>query len=172
MDKKKSRDVQDLWVISGQIIVLAVGFFAVFSWNADIEPKILLMIILTIVILQYPMHDRLRSVLGDEVMEVRKALYVAQIMLMDIRRSLDIDDEARGEADHKLIQQAEHMADQMQSIQNTFDDAFEGARKSSGEFRIDYLLNTVGVIVYQGIIIGIAALLGWLTSLAVNYTFA
>ena len=154
-------------MISGQIIVLAVGFFTTFSWEADIEPKILLMIIFTIVVLQYPVHDRLRDILGGELIEVRKGLYVVQIMLMDIRRGLNLDHETIGGVDQNLVQQAERMADEIQAIQQSFDDAFEGARKGSGEFWIDYFLNTVGVVVYLGLMIGIAALLGWLASIAV-----
>lgn len=167
MDKKRSRDIQDLWMIGGQIVVLALGFFSAFSWEADIEPKILLMTILTIVVLQYPMHDRLRNVLGDELMEARKGIHIAQIMLMDIRRGLDLEHETTDGENLNLVQQAERMADEMQAIQKSFDEAFEGARRRVGEFWIDSFVNTIGVVVYLGIVIGVAALVGWVASIAV-----
>lgn len=167
MDKKKSRDIQDLWMIGAQIVVLALGFFSAFSWEAEIEPKIFLMTILTIVVLQYPMHDRLRNVLGNELMEARKGIHVTQIMLMDLRRGLDIEHKAAEDEGRDLVQQAERMADELQGIQRSFDEAFEGARRGAGEFWIDSLVNTIGVVVYLGIVIGVAALVGWLANIAI-----
>ena len=67
-----------------QMIVLSIGFALVISWETAIQPRLLAVIILILLVLIYPMPERLNL----RFIELFKFHGITQILLLEIRDSV------------------------------------------------------------------------------------
>lgn len=154
-------------MIAFQIVLLSVGFALTYSWDAELQPKVLTMAILTIVILLYPMPDRLNDSLRDKFVELQRDLKVTQIILMEMRDRLGVKEQWEDLSGSEVVEKTEALVKELESAHQEFSDSFEKAREGSGAFLVDFLEYSVGALVYIGGVLGVAAVLGWAATLAI-----
>ena len=174
--KRHTRTKADEWLelltVVGQVIVLSFGFALVFSWEADIQPRALAMIVLVLLVLIYPMGDRLKNILQQEIKELHKAHGFTQTIIV-FRNLMEGKSEYEQMSTDEKLRKAQEIVKQLENVQKSqikfsegFDKGFEDERKESGSDRIEFIANAFGIVVYLFILIGISVFIGWLISLA------
>jgi len=158
------KDKQDLWTMAVQALVLSAAFALVFSWETAAEPRMLTLMIVILLVLQYPMSDRLKDWLEKEIIELHKTQDVTELMVAYL-----LDGLPGKAADERLplsdkLAKATKLAEQVEKLGQDYEKGFERQLRSTDTYRLDFLVNTFGVLMYLGILIGSAALVGWLVS--------
>lgn len=162
-------DRLELWTMVGQVIVLTVGFALVFSWDGEFAQRALLSMIFVLLVLIYPMPDRLRNMLQREIRELHKVHDVTQVMLLELRDSIPEKSENVEMSSEEKLRKAEDIAQRLETVRSEFDQSFEEAfqheRTITGADRAEFLGSALGIVVYLAGLIGVSALLGWFISL-------
>jgi len=164
-----ANDRLEILTMAAQAIVLSIGFAFVFSWNTDFQPKALTAMILTLLVLIYPMPDRIKNVFQKDIKELHKGHGITQTMILELRELIpDKIDLEKLSPEEKLLKTQE-MAERLETLQSKFDESFEKGfqheRNVSRADQIDFFGNTLAIIAYFALLIGGSALIGWLISL-------
>lgn len=167
----KADDRLEVLTMIGQGVVLTAGFALVFSWQGEFALRALLSLILVLLVLIYPMPDRTRAVLQQDMRELQKAHGLTQALLVELRtQTSQSSDDAEVTSEEKT-EKAQGIATELEALQaefgDSFDAAFEHERALSGADRVAFLGNALGLLVYLGGLIGGSALLGWFVARAV-----
>ena len=165
----KADEGVEVLTIIGQVIVLSVGFALVFSWDADIQPRLLALIILILLILIYPMTDRLNNKAQEQFIELQKAHGLTQMLMMELRERMpEISEDEHMSQEDKIIK-AQGIADKYETLRLEFEESFkkqtEHTRSMTGADQTDFLATALGMAFYFSGLIGGSALIGWLISL-------
>ena len=165
----KVNDRLELWTVVAQAFVLSIGFALVFSWDVDFSPKALTAMILILLVLIYPMPDRLKNGFQKEIKEIHKVHGVTQVMILELRELIPDKSDLEEMSSEEKLAKAQDMAERLETLRSEFDEGFEKGfqheRGVSGADQVELMGNAVGIIVYLGALIGGSALIGWLVSL-------
>lgn len=165
-----SRNRMELWTTVGQAFVLTAGFALVFSWDGEFALRALLSMILVLLALIYPMPDRLRNAVEQQVRELHKAHGLTQVMLAELRDAVPVKPENEDISSEEKLRKAENIAQRLETTRSEYDqsfnEAFQNERTLTRADRAEFLGDALGIVVYLAGLIGGAAFLGWLVSLA------
>ena len=150
----KSSDIYDLAGIIMQVIVLSTGVALVISWDAAIQPRLLALIILILLVLIYPMPERLSLRFGES----NKLHGITQCLLLDIQHSVTEKSGYEDITKTDLIKKINQWEVQINKFGESFDEKYDTKAGALWSKIIDQI--------YLLTIIGSSALIGWLVSLA------
>ena len=136
-----------------QMIVLSIGFALVISWETAIQPRLLAVIILILLVLIYPMPERLNL----RIIELVKLHGMTHTLLMEIRHFVIGKSGYENISEEEFTSKAHEWSDQLGKFRESFEEGFESEVDASGATFIN--------ILYLLFIIGSSALIGWLVSL-------
>lgn len=129
---KKQRTKADEWLelstVVGQVIVLSAGFALVFSWEADLQPRTFAMIVLALLVLIYPMTDRLKNILQRETKELHKAHGFTQTVVV-LRNLIEGKSEYEQMSTDEKLRKAQEMVKQFENVQKSRIEFSEGFDK-------------------------------------------
>ena len=158
----KAQDkLMDLTLVN-QIIVLSIGFALVISWEAAIQPRLLALIVLILLVLIYPMPDRLNF----KIMEFQKTHAKTHYLLMEIRYFVIGKPGYENIAKEELVSKVDEWANQLDKFDEVLEEDLKLRREISGADPGDFFVDALNMAFYLFILIGASALIGWLVSLA------
>ena len=158
---KANEKFMDLTLVN-QIIVLSIGFALVISWEAAIQPRLLALIILILLVLIYPMADRLNF----KIMEFHKSHAKTHCLLIEIRHLVIGKSGYENITKDELVSRVHEWVDQLDKFDEGFEEGFKSERETSGADKTDFFADTFRFAFYLSTLIGGSALIGWLVSLA------
>ena len=165
----KASDRMELLTIIGQAIVLSAGFALVFSWEAEIQAKLLALIILILLILIYPMPDRLNNKMEEKFIELYKAHGFTQGLIFELKESIPGTIEDDRLTPEERLEKAHKVKDELEKFHlrysKSFDATFKNERELSGRDKFEFFADSLTLVLYLIGLIGISALIGWFGSL-------
>ena len=157
---KANEKFMDLTLVN-QVIVLSIGFALVISWEAAIQPRLLALITIILLVLIYPMADRLNY----KIMDYQKTHAKTHILLMEIRHFVIGKSGYENIAKDELASRVHEWIDQLEKFDEGFEEGFKLERETSGADKTDFFADVFRVAFYLSTLIGSSALIGWLVSL-------
>ena len=145
-----------------QMIVLSIGFALVISWETAIQPRLLAVIILILLVLIYPMPERLNL----RIIELVKLHGMTHTLLMEIRHFVIGKSGYENIAMEELVSRVDQWADQLEKFDEVLEEDLKLKREISGADPGDFFFDALNMAFYLFILIGASALIGWLVSLA------
>ena len=149
----KASDIYDLAGIIMQVIVLSTGVALVISWDAAIQPRLLALIILILLVLIYPMPERLSLMFGES----NKLHGITQCLLLDIQHSVTEKSGYEDITKADLIKKLNQWEIKLDKLIETFDEKYDSKAVA--------LKDSIVHPIYLLFIIGSSSLIGWLVSL-------
>ena len=114
------------------------------------------------------MIDRLKNILQQEIKELHKVLGFTQVMIMELKDLLPEQSKKEQMTEDKKLQKAQELTEQYEELRLQFDENFDKAFKIT-TYHKEFMVNSLGIMFYLSVLIGVSAFIGWLIELLFQY---